>query len=380
MLCFLLFALGCLILAILHPYTTYPLSLLVLRSIRRPLAIGATGTSPARFALVCCAFNEHGVIERKLRNSLELQRVLGDCELLFYSDASTDGTSDILAACPGIKAVIGKERAGKTAGINRLLASTDADIVIFTDANVIIDANSAACLKSYFRDPEVGMVTGRLTFLNKQASITAKVSDSYRQFEEAVKKLETDTGSVIYTDGTMFAMRRSLFVPVPPDLTDDLFTAIMVLIQGKRNVAAPDFIAYEQAATEREDELRRRVRIGCHVFNCHLVLWPRIRQFSPLALYKYVSHKLIRWFSGYFLVLAIAVTLAIIGLQFGFQAAALVLLVAFAVALASLLTHLPLLSTVCEGVLVMIAVAYGVSLAIKGEQFRVWSVAASSRD
>lgn len=376
----LLIVLALLIAAIVHPYITYPISLALVRIWNRPVEIEPTALAPTRFAIVCCAFNEISVIEKKVANSLAIRDLLGDCEVLFYSDASNDGTSEFLQSCPApVVSVIGTSQVGKTAGMNRLLSMTEAQIVIFTDANVMIDPPSVLRLHRYFQDPNVGMVTGTLHFLNGDASTTAQVSTTYRGFEEAIKRLETDTGSVVYTDGTMFAMRRSLFTPVPANLTDDLFTAIMVLLQNKRNVAAPDFVAYEQAATERKDELRRRIRIGCHVFNCHLLLWPKLRSLDRLTVYKYVSHKLIRWFAGYFLVAAAPVLFLAIAI-FSDAFVALALAVAFlVVGVAALSLRIPIVSSLYEGLLVTLAVAYGVTLAMRGEQFRTWAVASSSR-
>ena len=366
--------------AILHPYTTYPLSLAIIRHQRGTIRVEPTEPEPTRFAIVCCAFNEFAVIEKKVANSMAVSQAIGNCDVLFYSDASTDGTSEFLASCPSpIISRVGDHQVGKTAGMNCLLSMTDAEIIIFTDANVMIDPASVVHLKHYFRDPTIGMVTGTLHFLNGNVSTTAEVSSAYRGFEEIIKKLETDTGSVVYTDGTMFAMRRSRVTPVPSNLTDDLYTAIMVLVQGKRNVAAADFVAYEQAATAREDELRRRVRIGCHVFNCHRLLWPKIRRLDRLTQYKYVSHKLVRWFAGYFIAVAAPCALFTITTLSNSLVAATLIASFLVLGAAALLFRVPIVSSFFEGLLVTFAVAYGVNLAMRGEQFRTWVVASSSR-
>src|SRR3546814_4106513 len=49
------------------------------------------------------------------------------------------------------------------------------------------------------------------------------------------------------------------------------------------------------------DEFRRKVRIACQAFNCHRLLRPRLRKLPPLDRFKYVSHKVLRWFGIYFL-------------------------------------------------------------------------------
>jgi len=367
-------------LGILHPYTTYPLSLTIVRRLRGSVGFVQTLPPPARFALVCCAYNEVKVIRQKIANSLAIRERLGDCQILFYSDASSDGTSEaLIEAGPAIVAVIGEQRAGKTAGMNRLLALTDADVVIFSDANVHIDVNKITNIIPYFCDPKVGMVGGRPFVVNGDATMTAEVGTAYRDFEEVIKELETDTGSMVHTDGTLFALRRNAYVPVPPNLTDDFFTALMVMIQGYRNVAA-DFDAYEPAATVRRDELRRRVRMACHGFNCHLALWPKLRNLDGLTIYKYASHKLIRWFCGYFMGTLAVGFLALIGLHLGLLWAAAAAALGIGITVLSSRVHIPVVSRVVEVVMISFAVAYGVALSISGETFQTWTIASSARD
>lgn len=364
----------------LHPYIIYPASLWFIRAIRGPKALTASLPAPTRFAIVCCAYNERRDIEQKIENLYAVQKNLGDCEILIHSDGSTDGTNAILEAhSDRIRISIAEKRGGKSAGMNRLLSMTDAEIVIFTDANVMINVDRIGGVAEYFRDPDVGCATGHLVYINKAASQTAQIGTTYRGFEELLKKLETDTGTVVYTDGTLFALRRKLFAPVPHDITDDFHTALTVLCAGYRNISADDLIAYEQAASVKKDELRRRVRIGCRVFNCHRLFWPRLQKLDALTLYKYVSHKLIRWVSGYILIAAILVGALIAALGSGWVG-----LVAYILALGLgylLATRfsIPVVSPIVEAVVHTMATAYGVALSLRGERFQTWNIAASSR-
>ena len=52
------------------------------------------------------------------------------------------------------------------------------------------------------------------------------------------------------------------------------------------------------------EEFKRKIRIACQAFNVHRLLWPQLRELDRVTLYKYVSHKLIRWFTIYFLAIA----------------------------------------------------------------------------
>ena len=79
-----------------------------------------------------------------------------------------------------------------------------------------------------------------------------------------------------------------------------------------RLVRGNDFVAYERAATVRGDEFRRKVRIACRAFNCHRLLWPKIARLDGLSVYKYLSHKYLRWLAGYFLVVGAAASAMIV--------------------------------------------------------------------
>jgi len=368
-----------LLLLFVHPYVTYPLSLLALTAFYRK-RLNPTGAAPRSYAIVCCAYNERAVIEAKITNLLEVSRRLGNCKIYVHSDGSTDGTAEVLRAHGDeVTVSIAEQRGGKSAGMNRLLSMTDAEVVIFTDANVMIDVDQITGLGHYFQDPEVGCATGHLVYLVDGASETATVGRLYRGFEEFLKRLETDTGTVIYTDGTLFALRRKLFAPVPLDITDDFHSALSVLCQGYRNVSAPDLIAYERAASVQRDELRRRIRIGCRVFNCHRLFWPRLRKLDYLTLYKYLSHKLIRWLSGYILLATLFVGLLLSFVSYGLWGAALYLGLIALVSLLGARTKLRVFRMGWEGLLATMATAYGVLLSLRGERFQTWTVAASSR-
>lgn len=364
----------------LHPYILYPATLRLVRAIRGPVPLNPSLPAPTRFAVVCCAYNERRDIEQKIENLYAVRDKLGDCKILVHSDGSTDGTNDILLAHQDhITISIAEKRGGKSAGMNRLLSMTDAEIVIFTDANVMIDIDRIGGVGEYFRDPEVGCATGHLVYINKAESQTAQIGTTYRGFEEVLKKLETDTGTVVYTDGTLFALRRKLFAPVPHDITDDFHTALTVLCAGYRNISAGDLIAYEQAASVKRDELRRRVRIGCRVFNCHRLFWPRLRKVDGLTLYKYISHKLVRWLSGYILIAAMIVGSLIAAMALGW-AGFFGYLVALGLGyLAATRLEIPMVSPIMEAVTHTMATAYGVALSLRGERFQTWTVASSSR-
>ena len=196
---------------------------------------------------------------------------------------------------------VSAERHGKTYGMNLLAAKARAPVLIFTDANVIMDLACVRDFRRYFADPEIGCVCGNLVYTNQGDSATASTGSAYWRFEEAVKKLEMESGSVMGADGSLFAIRRSLHCPPPAHIIDDMYVSLMISVRGYRVIQASDAFAYEESVVSSREEYQRKIRIACQAFNVHRLLWPQLRRLDGVTLYKYVSHKLIRWFTIYLL-------------------------------------------------------------------------------
>ncbi len=284
----------------IHPYVTYPLSLRLLARLRsRPVRRGAV---PGKIAVCVCAYNEERVIADKIHNLLHMRRAVPDLDILLYVDAATDRTAEIVAdLAEDIRVVFSPARLGKSHGMNLLVAMTDADYVVFTDANVIFVQDALPHLLAPFADPEVGCVCGHLVYTDDRAAATAAIGSFYWRLEERIKELESACGSVMGADGSIFAIRRSLHRPPPPDLIDDMFVSLSVLIAGARIVRATDAVAYEKSVSRPTEEFRRKIRIACQAFNVHRALRGELRHLSLLDTYKYVSHKLVRWLTIYLL-------------------------------------------------------------------------------
>lgn len=367
-----------------HPFTTYPLSLALLRRWRSGphAATGPGGEASPAFSLLVCAHNEARVIEGKLANlQALLDRAPGRAEALVYVDGSTDETADRLRACadPRITAVISAVRTGKTAGLNRLVAMARGDILVLSDANVIVETDALARLARRFADPEVGLVCGHLRYVNDRAGATARNGAVYWRLEELIRQLESDTGGAIGADGSLYAVRRALWPAVPDDLIDDFYVPMTVSFKGSRVLRAGEVLAYERAAEDADDEFRRKVRIACQAFNVHRRLWPLIRRQPALDVYKYISHKLLKWLAGFHLAMATACLLAAAGLALDWQRAAVAAVLAGLVALVGRTLRLPPALAAWDALSMLAAVAVGVLRSFRGERFQTWQPAHSVR-
>lgn len=292
-----------LLLLFVHPYVSYPISLLGFRE--RPVMRGRVAR-PRSVALLFSAYNEERALPAKLANIAEIKARHPDIEVLAYSDMSADRTLAMLKDRPDLLRIVpSAERTGKATGMRRMVAATNAEICIFTDANVILDPGAIDRLLDHFTDPDVGGVAGTLRYINDGESLTAEVSGLYWRLEEWIKRQESRCGSIMGADGSIFATRRALYPAVPPHLLDDMTVSMSTIFAGYRLIHADDVVAYEKNATAASDEFRRKRRIACRAFNTHRHLWPQITRTFPAAdIYKYISHKLLRWMGLPILILA----------------------------------------------------------------------------
>jgi len=369
----------------LHPFTTYPLSLVLAKRLKQeplppPLASDEPPPDAPEMAILLCAYNEERVIEAKIENMMALKRAYPKLSVYIYVDCASDRTAELLEPYRDrIFLHVAPERMGKTYGMNLLMAQVRAPLVIFTDANVILETSVPTRLLRYFSDPKVGCVCGHLRYTNAADSVTASSGSLYWRLDEWTKRLETATGSAMGADGSLFAIRRELHRPTPVDMFDDIYVSMMILCEGHRLVQADDVIALEESVPNQREEFQRKIRIGCQAYNAHLLLWPSIKQLDSFNVYKYVSHKWLRWLTIYFL------TAAAVLIEVGLIAAGQPLLAAGLLGLGLLclaggyFSVAKPLAQIWDIFTAFVGTGVGVVKSLRGHRFQTWTPAASIR-
>jgi cellulose synthase/poly-beta-1,6-N-acetylglucosamine synthase-like glycosyltransferase len=312
------------VMGVLWPFLVYPL---ILRMLPTPPEQPGQGQEPSA-SLLFCAYNEAAAMPEKLANLAMLKQRYPALEILAFDDGSSDDTAALIAACGDLVTLIrGPGRSGKAHGMKQLAARARGDVLIFTDANVLLDMDAIANLLARYADPAIGGVLGSLHYMGEGESATASVGSLYWRIEERLKDEESRTGNVLGADGSIFSIRRALYPEFPDSVLDDLTVSMAVVFAGKRLVKAKDVIARERLVAARGDEYRRKVRIAARAWHTHSHLRPQLRRMSAMDRFKYASRKIVRWFGGLFIltgaiaafVLALRISpwLAIVGLALG---------------------------------------------------------------
>jgi hypothetical protein len=158
-----------------------------------------------------------------------------------------------------------------------------------------------------------------------------------------------------------------------------MYVSMQVLCEGYRVVQASDVKAYEESVSVSDEEFNRKVRIACQAFNVHRVIWPRLRRTSSLTRYMYLSHKLLRWFSIYFLGLgAVCVALALVAGGQGSVALLLSVLLAMALFVGYRWSVTPLTQLV-DVLTALAGAGIGIVNSMRGRVYQTWLPAASVR-
>jgi cellulose synthase/poly-beta-1,6-N-acetylglucosamine synthase-like glycosyltransferase len=253
----------CCVLVVLYTYFGYPLLLVLLSAIIRKQVRTDDSHRPS-VTLLVAAYNEERIIEEKIRNSLALEYPEGKLELVVASDGSSDGTEEIAKRFTGrgITLFAYPQRRGKGRMLNESVPRVHGEIVVFSDASVIYDPQAILKLVRNFADPEVGGVWGDKIYRNPGEVLSGAGEGLYLRYEKFSKRRENLLGSIVSAEGSMLAVRREIFRPIPDaSVADDYYLSTLIRDQGYRLIYEPLAVSYEDVAPSSHDEFRRKVRI-----------------------------------------------------------------------------------------------------------------------
>jgi len=248
--------------------------------------------------LLVAAYNEAGVIDEKLANTRALNYPGEKLNVLFVTDGSTDATPDRLRTAPGVQCLHRDARAGKMAALHRGMEHVETPIVVFSDANAMLNADALRNLVRHYQDASVGAVAGEKRVRAAGADDASGASEGlYWRYESALRRWDDALHSVVGAAGELFSVRTALFDPISEDtILDDFVLTLRVAARGYRVAYAPDAYATEGPSASLADEMQRKVRIVAGGFQA----LGRLRElFNPVRhgtlTFQFVSHRVLRW-------------------------------------------------------------------------------------
>lgn len=249
-------------------------------------------------SIVTPVFNEADILAEKIENTLAIGYPADKLSIIFISDGSTDRTTDILKKYNNRITFIQKDkREGKASAINTAMQTVQSDLVVFTDANGMLNPDCLTYILPHFSNPAIGAVAGE-----KKISAAAGLGQAeglYWKYESLLKKLDARYYTVLSATGELMALRTNLFTPLDDDtILDDFSLSLSVCLQGY--IIGYEARAYstEASTSDLNDEKGRKVRIAA---GAHQILatipWKRVLANKQLA-FQFISRRWLRWIAS----------------------------------------------------------------------------------
>lgn len=283
---------------IVYTYVGFPIFVL-LRGLLlgRPYKREELATLPS-VSIVISAYNEAKTIAEKLDNILSLDYPREKLEVVIASDGSTDGTNSIVERYKehGVK-LLSLPHDGKSAALNAAVTKSTGEILVFSDANSIYKSDAIQELVRPFTDPKVGGVAGNQIYKTEDSGGSSSYGErAYWNFDRMLKVSQSRSGHTLAATGAIYAIRRSLFKPIPDGVSDDFVTSTRVIAQGFRLVFATDAIAYEPVAATSQVEFRRKVRVIVRSWRAFGLVKELLNPFRyRFYAIQFFSHKILRY-------------------------------------------------------------------------------------
>jgi cellulose synthase/poly-beta-1,6-N-acetylglucosamine synthase-like glycosyltransferase len=269
----------------------------------------------APISVVIVAFNEAVRLPQKIASVLASDDAHLIHEVLIASDGSTDDTAEVIERLhePRVKLLAFAERRGKPSVLNETIPLCANELIVLTDARQNLDRRAIAELAANFADETVGIVSGELVFKAASNSTTAAHGIGiYWKYEKFIRKHEGRFRSVPGATGALYALRRSLFRPIPTQtILDDVVIPMQAVVEGTRCLFEPAAIAFDlpSDSTSKESIRKRRTIAGAAQLIVNHPSW-LLPWRNPIWL-EFVSHKLARLVSPLLLGLAMIANVAL---------------------------------------------------------------------
>lgn len=287
-----------LIALVLFTYVGYPISLLLLKK----LGFGAKETRRVitelpTMTFVVAAYNEASCIREKIENTLQLDYAKERLKLVVVTDGSNDATPEIIREYPGVTLYHQPQRRGKVAAINRVMPFLDAEVIVLSDANTMLNTNALEEIGIIYLDEKVGAVSGEKVVLSNCSDDATASEGLYWKYESAIKKWDSELNTMVGCAGELMSFRRNLYQSVEEDTyIEDFVMSMRIAAAGYKVAYCPEAKAHELPSASIGDEMKRKVRIAAGGLQA---IWRLRGLLNPfrygLLTYQYVGHRVLRW-------------------------------------------------------------------------------------
>jgi glycosyltransferase involved in cell wall biosynthesis len=278
--------------ALLYPYALYPAALVAWNRLARRRLPEPDPTHRPAVTVILPVHNEAPRIEAKIANMLALDYPRDRLQVVVIGDGCTDDTLERAerAGQGTVTAFALPARAGKAAALNAGLERATGEIVVFTDAGILLDRGALASLVGHFNDPVVGCVSGE-DYVEGGGN-----EGLYGRMELMIRREEARRHSIAGASGCFYGMRRSLCRPFRAGMAPDFLSVLDTVRSGHRALCEPAARGAMTATKSQRAEFSRKARTFLRGLTA---LFGNAALLNPLRYPEFAfilwSHKLLRW-------------------------------------------------------------------------------------
>ena len=286
--------------AVVYPYAIYPALLLCWNRFAGATLPRPDFTYRPTVSIILPVHNEARRIEAKVANTVALDYPRDRIEFIVIGDGCTDDTIERAARAGGVQVRVHAlpARAGKAAALNAGLERATGEIVVFTDAGIMLEQGALASLVGHFKQRSIGCVSGE-DYVEGGGS-----EGLYGRLELLLRREEARLHSIAGASGCFYGMRRSLCPPFRPAMAPDFLSVLETVRARHRAVCEPAARGSMTATQRQKAEFERKARTflrGMTALSANAVLLSPIRH--PAFAFILCSHKVMRWLGPVALVL-----------------------------------------------------------------------------
>lgn len=295
----------------------YGLALALLARLSPRSRAGAEDAPPLQqlpsLSLIIAAHDEQQVIAVKVANALGLDYPRERLEVVVACDGCSDATAEA-AREAGADLVLELPRGGKIRAQDTAVERSRGEILAFSDANALWEADAARRLACAFADPQIGYACGQVRFVQAATGREGGNQEGvYWRYEMALRALESRLSSITAGNGAIYATRRESYLVVDPIMGHDLSLPFNMVKRGWRAVYVPSARASEKMVPSLGGEFARKRRMMSHTWPILLhggMLSPR--GYPPGYALMILSHRLLRYSTPGLHLLALAANIALL--------------------------------------------------------------------
>lgn len=198
---------------------------------------------------------------------------------------------------------------GKAATLNAAVRAARHELLVFADTAQRFDRDAVPELVAELEDATLGAVSGLLDLPGAGGSLN--LAERYWRYERWLRYWEARLHSSVGVTGAIYAMRRSLWKPLPAGLIlDDVYVPMRLAMEGWRIGFTENARAHDTRRFAAGQEYHRKVRTLTG--NLQVCAWlPGVlNPFKNPIWLQFVCHKLLRLLTPY---LAFLMVVGIVG-------------------------------------------------------------------